>query len=83
MQGKGAYIETVKKSEDGVGVIMRIYEGYGERKQITVCPNFTFQKAYLCDLSENRLSEAATEQNIVRFEIKPFEILTIKLTGVK
>ena len=37
------------------------------------------KKAYICDLSENVVKEAETDNGIIRFDIKPFEIVTLKI----
>lgn len=75
----GIFIETVKSSENGDGVVLRLYEGYGERKEANIKLGFDFEKAYLCDLSENRIGEAEVKYPNIKLDVKPFEIITIEV----
>lgn len=75
----GVFIETVKRSENGDGIILRLYEGYGERKVAIIRLGFDFENAYLCDLSEHRTAEAETENLNIKLNIKPFEIITVEV----
>ncbi len=74
----GVIVETVKLAEDGDGIVLRMYEAYKERKtaQLSI-PGA--KSAVLCDLNENDLETLAVEGDTVRFQIKPFEIVTIKI----
>ncbi len=81
MQAAGVIVETVKRAEDGDGIIVRMYEAYKERKTVRM----TFagaKKAYLCDLNERALDEITVEGNTLSFTIKPFEIITLKIKTV-
>ena len=75
---KGVIFETVKRAEDGQGIILRAYEGYRERKEV----EFTITNAkevFLCDLNENQTEKLELCGNTVKFTVKPFEIITIKV----
>ena len=73
-------IETVKRAEDGDGIVVRMYEAYKERKTVTLSiPNA--KSVVLCDLNENEIETMHLENNQVVFQIKPFEIITIKIKG--
>lgn len=77
----GVIIETVKRSEDGEGITVRMYEGYRESKKVELSLN-NAKKVYLCDLNEKVLEELKLNGNTVRFTVKPFEIITLKIVTV-
>ncbi len=71
-------VETVKKAENDESVIARGYESFNKRTDVTLKAGFDVEKAYLCDLMENELSELEVKDNSVSFTAKPFEIVTVK-----
>lgn len=71
-------IETVKKAESDDGIIVRGYESFNKRTNVTLTPGFEFGKAYLCDLMENVIEELESDSKQVKFTAKPFEIITVK-----
>ena len=71
--------ETIKESEDGNDTILRLYEYKNTKSHLSVKPGFAFEKAYLCDLMENELSELPVSDGEIKTDIGGFEILTIKL----
>ncbi len=77
----GVIMETVKAAENGDGVIVRMYEAYKERKTVRVCiPNA--KAVVLCDLNENEIETLDLNAETVAFNIKPFEIITLKIKGL-
>ena len=75
---KGVIIETLKASELGDGYIARMHEAYKERK-VVVLDVKKAKKVAICDLSEKELQVLPVENGAVKFEIKPFEIVTLKI----
>lgn len=71
-------IETVKKAENGEGVIARMYESFNKRTPVTIKTGFDFDKAYICDLLENEEAEVKANGRDINITLKPFEIVTIK-----
>jgi alpha-mannosidase len=71
-------IDTVKMSEDGKGVIVRLYETQRIRTQAKLGLGFAYKEAYKCDLLENRISEQTVVGDNVELSIKPYEIVTLK-----
>lgn len=71
--------ETIKETEDGNDTILRLYEFKNSKSHIAIKPGFKFEKAFLCDLSENELSELKVEDGVIKTTIGGFEIMTIKL----
>ncbi len=50
-------IDTVKPAEDGCGTVIRMYEGKKTRGVETLTLGIKADKAYLCDMLENEISE--------------------------
>ena len=71
-------IDTVKMSEDGKGVIVRLYETQRIRTQAKLGLGFAYKEVYKCDLLENRISEQTIASDNVELSIKPYEIVTLK-----
>ena len=70
--------ETVKMAEDSDAVIVRGYECFNKRSKVKVTFGFDIRKVYLCDLMENEETELSVNGNSVEFDVKPFEIITLK-----
>ena len=80
-QTDGVMMETVKRAEDGNGIIVRMYEAYKERKVVKLSiPNA--KEVALCDLNEKEVEKLSVKDGVVEFAIKPFEIVTIKIKGL-
>lgn len=71
-------IETVKKAEADDGMIVRMYDAFDRRTDLTVTVADGFQKAYLCDLLENIVEELPFDGKKVTLSVKNFEIVTLK-----
>jgi alpha-mannosidase len=72
-------VETVKKAEDDDSVIVRLYECHNSRGSAELFCVRKPKRAWLCDLEENAMSELEIVDDLVMFNYKPFEIVTIKL----
>ncbi len=72
-------LETIKRSESGDGMILRVYESAGVATETVLSLGVDVSKAYLCDMMENAQSELSVLDRKVYLKIKPFEILTIKI----
>jgi alpha-mannosidase len=77
----GVIVETVKRAEDGDGVILRMYEAYKERKKVQIALSFA-KEVWMCDLNERREQKLSLNEGMVEFNIKPFEIITLKIKTV-
>lgn len=71
-------IETIKKAEDNDGIIIRAYDSYNRRGTAEFTFGFDIEKAYLCDLMENKLSNlVVTNNRTISTDVSTFEIVTI------
>ncbi len=83
-RGTNLMVETIKGSEDGEGVIVRLYECKNSRGKANLklnLPGMKFGKVYLCDLMENKLEEITSSYDGtkgVEFRYAPYEIITVK-----
>lgn len=71
-------IETAKFAEDSDAVIVRLYEAYNARTDVTLTAGFDFKRAMLCDLMENEVQALEADGRTVKLPVLPYEILTVK-----
>ena len=69
-------LETVKKAENGEGVILRVYENRNARTAATVTLSKKPSSVTECDLLENVTEAVHCEGNRFSFTIQPYEIKT-------
>ncbi|HRR36940.1 MAG TPA: glycosyl hydrolase-related protein, partial [Clostridia bacterium] len=73
-------VDTLKKAEEGDGLILRVYECFNRRTECTIDLNFEVSKITECDLMENDIADAVIEDNVLKFTIRPYEIKTFKIS---
>ncbi|GLW48620.1 alpha-mannosidase [Streptomyces sp. NBRC 14336] len=80
VDGDGITVEAVKLADDRSGdVVVRLYESRGGRARGTLRPGFRTARAHITDLLERPLSEAPLTDGAVPLELRPFQILTLRL----
>ena len=72
-------IETIKQTEDGQGLIVRLYESQRKRGECTLTAAFPLEAAWRTSLLEENLERLDVDERCVRFFIKPYQILTLRL----
>ena len=72
-------LEAVKGTEDGDGLIFRVYESQGIRGKAAIDLGFAVKDAVECNLMEVNETPAAVEDGSPRFAIKPYEIKTFRV----
>ncbi|MBE6651465.1 MAG: alpha-mannosidase [Ruminococcaceae bacterium] len=72
--------ETIKEEEKGSGTIIRLYECKNMSDRITLGIGIEGQKASLVNLMEEEIDELEIKDRKISLDIKPFEIVTIKLS---
>ncbi len=76
-------IDTVKPAEDGEGTIIRLYESHGSRGEVSLEFNTQITDISYVNLLEEKISDADIALNVsdkkVAFQIKPFQVITLKL----
>ena len=72
-------IEVVKKAEDSDDLIVRMYECYNNRTNVTLEMFKEIESIKECNLMESDIRDIESYENKATFEIKPFEILSLKV----
>lgn len=81
---ENVFADTVKLAEDEDGIIIRLYEAYGKRTRThAALPWKEGKTAVECGCMEDELEPVKFEQGILEFEMRPYEIKTIKIKDIK
>jgi len=72
-------IDTVKKSEDGNDLIVRLYEANGGRGTVTLRSSLPVKSATLCNLLEENGEKLAWKAGGVELAVTPFQLVTVRL----
>ncbi|MDR1440567.1 MAG: alpha-mannosidase [Clostridiales bacterium] len=72
-------VEALKRSEDGSGAVLRLYESCGGRCTANIRVALPFLGAYECNLMEELERPVESAENVVALDFKPFEIKTLLL----
>ncbi|HET9912714.1 MAG TPA: alpha-mannosidase [Anaerolineales bacterium] len=74
-----AIIETVKRAEDGNGIIVRLYESQRKRGQVQLKAGFAVKAAWETNLLEENESALRVEHDSIQLDLKPYQIMTLRL----
>ncbi len=82
VDAENVILETIKLAESGDGIIVRLYETQNKRSRVQLTTAFEIKDAMETDMLENLIDESslAIEGSKISFEIKPYEVKTIKIT---
>ena len=72
-------VETIKRAEDGNGIIVRFYECNRQRGWITMETSFPLKEAFTCNLLEENQETVNIAGQSMKLYVKPFEIGTIRI----
>ena len=72
-------IETVKRAEDGDGIIVRLYESQRKRGQVQVKVGGVVDSAWATNLLEENESALSVENDSILLNLKPFQIMTLRI----
>jgi alpha-mannosidase len=73
-------VEAVKLADDQSGdVVVRLYESTGGRSRATLTAGFDVASVTEVDLLERRLADRELKDGGVSFELRPFQIVTLRL----
>ena len=80
MANSGVTLLTWKRAEDGDGTLLRLQDTTGESSDVKIHSQFlTFERAWVCDLLEQKQSELKTDGENLNVPIKAFQVLTLRL----
>ena len=74
-----AVVETVKPSEDGRGLVVRLYQSQRRRSKVRLQAGFPLRQVFRCNLLEKDHAEVPAARGEVELEMGPFEIATFRL----
>jgi alpha-mannosidase len=74
-------VETIKNAEDGQGLIVRLYESQRRRGRFTLTAPFPLAEAWRTNLLEENQERLHVSGHRLELEIRPFQILTLRLRG--
>ena len=72
-------IETIKRAEDGNGIIVRLYECQRQRGTAVLSTGFALAKAWKTNLLEQDEHELAITGQEIELALRPYEIATLRL----
>uniref|UniRef100_UPI00313BB897 alpha-mannosidase n=1 Tax=Bacillus sp. OTU2372 TaxID=3043858 RepID=UPI00313BB897 len=79
-ESKQVILDTVKQSEDGTGLTLRMYESSGGRENIRLSLAGQVHSAHETNLLEERQADISVQGNKLSSSLKPFEVKTILLS---
>ncbi len=72
-------IETIKRAEDGNGIVIRMYESENAYTKAKLTVRRPFAQAQICNLLEEAESMAPVSENGIAVTLKPLEVVTVKV----
>ncbi len=72
-------IETVKRAEDGKGLIVRFYESQRQRGEVILTTSFPIVRAEKVNLIEDKETELETDGRHINLFVTPYQIVTLRL----
>jgi alpha-mannosidase len=81
-ESSNVIIETIKRAEDGNGVIIRLYESMRKRGDIQLTCIFPLDSVWRTDLLEADIERIDTDGKCFELSVKPFEIITLRLVPI-
>ena len=72
-------IETVKRAEDGDGIIVRLYESQRQRGRVNFRFGGAIDSAWMTNLLEENESALFVDNDLIRLDIKPYQIVTMRI----
>jgi len=74
-------IETIKRAEDGNGIIVRLYDSQRQRGRVTLTCSFPLKAAWRANLLEENKEQLPVNGHRVTLFVKPYEIATLRLVA--
>src|ERR671933_667184 len=78
-EGVTLALGSLKKAEDGKGLILRLYEPHGARGKSVLRFAREIKRAEATNFLEEKSGTLFAERNTLRTEVRPFEVLTLRL----
>lgn len=75
-------LEAIKRSENGEYLIVRLVEQHNQQTCATLIFSHSIAQVYTCDLMENIEHTIDSENNQIRLQFNPYEIITLAIKHV-
>jgi alpha-mannosidase len=72
-------LETIKRAEDGNGIIVRLFESQRRRCKFDLLTGFEMAQAWRVNILEEWKEELQISNNMLTYDISPYQILTFRL----
>jgi alpha-mannosidase len=72
-------LDTIKRAEDGDGVVVRLYECHGARGVAKLHVQWAVKSAVFCNILEEEIEPARVGDGIVEIPYTPFKIVSLRL----
>nr|WP_313771742.1 alpha-mannosidase [Neobacillus niacini] len=79
-ESKQVILDTVKQSEDGTGLVLRMYESNGGRESVHLSLTRPVTSAHEANLLEEKQACISIKGNNLSSSLKPYEVKTIIIT---
>ncbi len=79
VDSENVIIESVKHGLKANGIVVRLYECYGERTHVTMTLGGAPRTVKLISLVEDEIADVAFDGKTVEFDIKPYEIVSFMI----
>jgi len=76
-------IETIKHAEDGNGIIVRLYESQRKRGQVQITFRSDVESAWMTNLLEENESVLSADKDSIILNLKPYQIVTLRIKEKK
>ena len=74
-------IETIKKAEDGNGIIIRLYEYQRKRGNVTLITAFPIHKVWRTNILEENQEEIKFNPREISIPYRPYQIITLRIVN--
>jgi len=72
-------VETVKKAEDGHGMILRLYESQRKTCRVGIILPMKISAAWITDLLEENQIPLQLQDGGISLDLKPYQIVTLRV----
>jgi alpha-mannosidase len=72
-------VETIKRAEDGDGLIVRLYESQRKRGPVQVRFGSALESAWTTNLLEENESVLRVHENSIQLNLRPYQIVTLRV----
>jgi alpha-mannosidase len=78
VDGAGIVVSAFKRSEDGEGVVARVYNTLNRASSAKLSYGEPWSRAEIVDMKEDALGEADVSNGAARLKLRPNEIVTVR-----